>query len=220
MSPDPVHPSDQLLQGLSKLGLVMRQASWEEAGRRGLHPTQQQALAVLRTTGRVDGRGMLLRELAHALGITPGTASESVAVLVDKGLIIKAADPDDARAIRLSLSPKGRRAADAAMQWPDQLLSAAAELSPEERGVFVRGLIKMIRSLQERGAIPVQRMCVDCVHFRPRVHADPHRPHHCALVDAAMGDGDLRVQCAEQQPMEAQERPRVWQVFVEGRSIA
>ncbi len=43
--------------------------------------------------------------------------------------------------------------------------------------------MKMIRSLQEQGQIPVSRMCVTCVHFRPqrppRRHAAPLRVRRC-----------------------------------------
>ncbi|MGH8510685.1 MAG: hypothetical protein ACREU8_04680, partial [Gammaproteobacteria bacterium] len=41
--------------------------------------------------------------------------------------------------------------------------------------------------LQERGEVPISRMCVTCQHFRPGVYDDPDTPHHCAFVNAAFG---------------------------------
>jgi hypothetical protein len=38
-------------------------------------------------------------------------------------------------------------------------------------------------------------MCATCVFFRPDVHDDPERPHHCAFVDAPFGDRQLRLDC-------------------------
>ena len=46
----------------------------------------------------------------------------------------------------------------------------------------------------------MSRMCLDCRFFRPDVHDDPARPHHCAFVDAPFGDAQLRIDCADHQP--------------------
>ena len=55
----------------------------------------------------------------------------------------------------------------------------------------------MIRTLQEKGRIPVARMCVSCRFFQPFRHDNPARPHHCAFVDAAFGDEELRLDCPD-----------------------
>jgi hypothetical protein len=70
--------------------------------------------------------------------------------------------------------------------------------------------VKIIRGLQEAGDIPVQRMCVTCRYFRPNVHDDRDRPHHCAFVDAAFGDPQLRLDCTEQEPASAAESRANW----------
>lgn len=51
------------------------------------------------------------------------------------------------------------------------------------------------------GAYSRARMCVTCTDFRPDVNDDPVRPHHCAFVDAAFGDGETRVDCADFVPV-------------------
>jgi hypothetical protein len=68
--------------------------------------------------------------------------------------------------------------------------------------------------LQERGAIPVAKMCVTCRYFRPNVHPDPERPHHCAFVDAPFGDRSLRLDCPDQEPAPSKERSRLWKAFL------
>lgn len=67
----------------------------------------------------------------------------------------------------------------------------------EEQTIFFKGLTTIIHQLQEDQKIPVSRMCVTCHYFNPNVYDDRDRPHHCNLVDAPFGDGDLRLDCPE-----------------------
>jgi len=188
------------VHGLAKIGLALRHRSWRAAGERGLTPTQGQALAFLRY--RAPG-GARLGEVAAALAVSAPTASEAVAALAAKRLVRKERAGGDARAVRILLTPKGRREAERAAAWPDFLSAAVETLSPRERAAFLRGLVRVVRELQERGEIPVSRMCATCRYFRPNVYADLARPHHCAFVDAAFGDGALRIDCDDHQPADA-----------------
>jgi DNA-binding MarR family transcriptional regulator len=190
--PEPAGTPHNVVTGLAKLGLALRHESWRRRERSGLTPTQAEILVVLRAR---DDCGARLSELAAALGVTAATASESLRVLAEKGLVSKERDAGDARALAITLTERGRDEAEREAVWPDLFLEAADALSDEEQAVFLRGIVAMIRSLQERGRIPVARMCVTCTYFRPDVHDDPERPHHCAFVDAAFGDRQLRLDC-------------------------
>ena len=201
----------RVVTGLVKIGLATRHRAWVEASGQGLTPTQGQALALLRRRPEV---GMRLAELAAELAVTPATTSEAVRVLAEKGLVRKVRAADDARALAITLTDAGRQAADRAAGWADFLLAAVDELTPPEQEVFLRGLVKMIRTLQERGEIPIARMCVTCRFFRPNVHADPARPHHCAFVDAPFGDRHLRLECLDHQAAPADQADRAWDAFV------
>lgn len=184
----------RVTQGLAKIGLALKSQAWQGAEFQGLTPTQGQILVLLRTQPKTD---MRLSTVARGLAITPATASDAVTTLVEKGLVQKGKAADDGRAIAITLTPKGRQEADRAASWPDFLLGAVEALSAEEQAVFLRGLIKMIQRLQERGQIPVASMCVTCQYFRPHVYKDAQRPHHCAFVDAPFGDRDLRLDCPD-----------------------
>ena len=70
----------------------------------------------------------------------------------------------------------------------------------------------MIRTLQLNGEIPVSRMCLTCVHFRPNVHTGAE-PHHCAFVDAAFGARHLRLECGDHQPAAPQQEKDAWAAF-------
>ena len=211
MAADFDSPDEQLLIGLAKLGLALRHEAWQSAAPRGLTPTQAQAVVCLER-----GASRRLGELARELGVTDATASDAVRVLVEKGLVRKERDDDDARALRLVLTPAGRREARRAGQWPDAFLLGAADLSTEERGVLLRGLSKIIRRLQLEGRIPVARMCASCAYFRPHAHRDAMRPHHCAFVDAAFGEHELRLECPDHVAAAPEESDTRWRHFVAG----
>ncbi|MBZ0252183.1 MAG: MarR family winged helix-turn-helix transcriptional regulator, partial [Candidatus Methylomirabilis sp.] len=167
-----------------------------------------QILAILSAKG--DSR---LGAVAADLGVKPATASVAVEALAEKGLVSKQWSKADSRALVIRLSAAGRREAKRVATWPDFLLDAVEALSEVEQEVFLKALIKMIRGLQERGEISTVRMCLGCRFFRPGVHADPERPHHCAFVDAPFGDGQLRLDCPDFEaaaPEEAQENFLKW----------
>ncbi len=157
---------------------------------------------------------MRLSEIADGLAVTPATASDAVAALVEKGLVQKGRAADDARAIAITLTAKGQREAESAASWPDFLLAAVDELSREEQEIFFRSLIKMVRVLQERGQIPISKMCVTCRFFRPNVYSDSDRPHHCAFVDAPFGERHLQLECPDHVAAEPETAARTWQAFL------
>lgn len=200
--------SARVTTALAKIGIALKAGAWRRGGGRVLTPTQRQVLALVRF------QGARVSELAGRLGVTPASASETVAALVRKGLVRKAVSAADGRSRVVTLTPAGRREADRAAGWPDVLLEAVETLEPAEQAVLLRALVKMIRTLQEQGRIPVSRMCVTCRFFRPHVYPDSARPHHCAFVDAPFGDRELRIECLDHQPADATQRTAAWAAFV------
>lgn len=205
--------SSGVITGLAKIALVLRNESWRDAGSRGLTPTQSQILALL---GSRLGQDLGTKQVAEHLAIAMGTASDSVSALERKGLIEKKRSDSDGRAVVLHLTTRGRRQAMKSVEWPDAVLDAVGDLSPEEQAVMTRGLIKIIHSLQEQGKIPVSRMCAECRFFRPNAHRDSCKPHHCDFIDAPIGDSELRLDCCDMEPVEDGARPKLWKVFING----
>jgi DNA-binding MarR family transcriptional regulator len=210
---NPQAPGPRLLAGLAKLSMVMKSQAWQDAAPQKLTPTQSQILALLR--GCPGESGLRLSDLARGLGVTLATASDAVATLVTKGLVVKQRAEGDARARAILLTPEGRQKADEMAVWPDFLLEAVEALSPAEQEQFLKTVMKMIRVLQEQGRIPVSRMCVECKFFRPNAHPGNVRPHHCALVDAPLAGLDLRLDCPEQEPAEPEVARRHWTELTE-----
>jgi DNA-binding MarR family transcriptional regulator len=191
--PDGINEIDyHILIGLEKIGVALKSQSWQDAGEQGLTPTQGQILNLLVNTG-----GVGLSEVAKNLGVTAATASDAVASLVNKGLVQKTRSPTDGRAIKIILTNPGQQAAGQTATWSNFLLTSMDELTAEEKVIFLRGLIKIIKKLQEQGKISVAKMCVTCSFFQPDRYPNSEQPHHCGLVDAPFADGNLRITCAE-----------------------
>lgn len=203
--------AQHILIGLAKIGLALKSQSWQDAGQQGLTPTQGQILALLIDQGEA---GMRLSDVAKNLSVTAATASDAVTSLVEKEFVQKTRSPQDGRAIAITLTPEGHQAAAQTFSWSDFLLTTMDELSDEEQVIFLRGLIKIIRKLQEQGQISVARMCVTCAFFRPNRYANSNRPHHCALVNAPFGDRNLRLNCPEYVAAQPEVAEQNWQLYL------
>lgn len=196
---------DHIAIGLTKIGLFLRWQAWRQAEATRLTPTQTQILVhlVRRGPARVSA-------IADQIAVTQPTASDAVAALVRKGYVEKRADPEDGRATRLYAKKSASRVVAEMEAWPDALLEAVDILDPVERAALLKGLMKMIRTLQMRGAIPVQRMCASCQYFRPYQHTYAAEPHHCAFVDAAFGNAALRLDCNDHVEADAATQNKTW----------
>lgn len=193
---------NQAGSGLHRLTLFWRTSRWEAAKTVGLNPTQCEILSL------VAARPERLADLAFALGISQASLSDSVAALERKRMLVRRPDPEDGRARQIVATEAGRALVARLPEVPEALQRAIAGLSPADTAGLLRALTLIIRSLQEARAIPVQRMCLTCCHFRPHVHDDPARPHHCAFVDAAFGDAALRLDCADHETATEEEVAR------------
>lgn len=136
---------------LLKAGLAFKSWSWKEAVVRRISPTQGQILVFLQTHPR---RPPTLSVLAQEMLLASATACEAVRALERKGLIRKVRGTNDARAVFITLSAKGRREAKYAAAWSDLLTAAARTLTPSEQKVLLRALTKMTERLCVRDERP------------------------------------------------------------------
>jgi DNA-binding MarR family transcriptional regulator len=200
----------RLLAGLSKIALILRHQGWSEAGEHGLTPTQSQILTLL-WSRRPTALGV--SEVAEELALTKPTVSDSVSALVRKELLQKERSPRDARAVDLRLTPRGEDIAAGSAGWPEFLTSAVRSLSPREQAIFLRGLVKMVHSLQEQGYVPVSRMCVNCSSFQPSRDSQSETPHFCEALNTSMPDHALRLDCGEFTVAPNEQRIHTWNTF-------
>lgn len=193
-----------VVAGLHKVAMTLRQDTWRGASRAGLSASQVQVLIIL--AGEPQLRA---NQIADRLGVTPASASDTLATLARKRLITRAVDPLDARAARFRLTRRGDLVARRAAGWSDYLAQSIDSLSPDEQQVLLVTFTKMIRQLQQDGRISVARMCVTCSYFRPNVHPGA-APHHCDFVDKPFGNRVLRLDCADHTEAPPTAREALW----------
>jgi DNA-binding MarR family transcriptional regulator len=199
----------RIATGFARINTAMRAKAWSQAASSGLTPTQADILHLLASRNTP----LRLSAIAEQLAITPATASDAVTSLVNKDLVEKGRAPDDGRAIALKLTKTGARLAVTVADWSSFLGAAADTLSKDEQAVLLKLIVKMIRALQERGEIPINRMCATCKYFGPNEHADPRAPHHCHFVKAPFGDRHLRLDCPEHEEADKTIQLRNWATF-------
>jgi DNA-binding MarR family transcriptional regulator len=199
----------RLRDGFERIGAAMRAEHWARAGEAGLNPTQARALAFV----AASPSGARVGAVAAHLGVTQPTATDSLAALTRKGLVGKTVDVADARAAALRATPLGEETAHglaAAVTATDHALDT---LTLAEKTALLDSVVKIIRALQNAGAISPQRLCATCDYFRPHAHQDAAAPHHCALVDAAFGAEALRLDCPEHVAAAPERAAEMWREF-------
>jgi DNA-binding MarR family transcriptional regulator len=187
----------KLAAALERVGQALRVQMWDKAKQHGLSPTQLQVLLRLAADPPASRR---IGTLAGELDVTHPTVSDAVAVLSRKGLVAR---ETPSRRAAVMLSERGRAVAGELVDWNASTRRRLAGFPGLEKEMTLRLLLDLIAGLQRFGVITVARMCVTCRFFRRDLHADATRPHHCALVDMPMADGELRVDCAEHEPRAA-----------------
>ena len=115
----------------------------------GLTPTQLAALATVERSGP-----MRLGDLAAAEGIAPSTLTRLVTALEDSGYVRRFADPTDARASTLAITPRGhdmleRLRSETTMELTESLTL----LTPVQRAALADAL-PVLEQLAEPPALP------------------------------------------------------------------
>lgn len=102
----------------------------------GLTPTQLAALSTVERSGPLR-----LGDLAAAEGIAPSTLTRMVAALEDLGYVRRDADPKDARASTLAITPKGHETLEQLREEGNALLTQwLMMLAPGQRAALAAAL--------------------------------------------------------------------------------
>lgn len=131
---------------------TMKRLGREFGGRPGFARYRLLRLVADAGSGKMNG-------IARSLGISQATLSSAVDALVRQGLVVRAADPDDRRVVRLSLTEKGdaayRRMTETRKLFLERLLGSLSPSDREELGRIADVLIRNLRS--EGGASAASR---------------------------------------------------------------
>ena len=143
---------------LERIGNLLRSKQRDTAGRYSLQPVHLSALGYLARANRYSDTPAAVTEY---LGVTKGTASQTLLVLERKGLLERRPDGSDGRVVRLALTPAGRSVAAEALA-PEGLQAALTGLHP---GNLEEALAGLLAGLQRANGLRSFGVCHTCRHF-------------------------------------------------------
>jgi len=108
----------------------------------GLTPTQLAALSTVERSGPLR-----LGDLAAAEGIAPSTLTRLVAVLEELGYVQRCADPKDARASTLAITPKGHETLERLRAEGTALLTQSLMLLTAEQRAALAAAVPALEQL-------------------------------------------------------------------------
>ena len=109
---------------------------------------QHQTMALVCRLTEDKPNGITLKELAEAMKLAPATVSELVESLVKKNFLQRVQNPEDRRAVQITLTDHGQMLLDECLKAVDSLCEKLlAGLQPAERTAMLNGLAKITSKL-------------------------------------------------------------------------
>lgn len=135
-----------VLGRILQLSLVLGPAVEEVFARHGLRRGEFDVLAALRRSGAPFT--LIPSELAATLMTSRAGMTNRLDRLEAAGLVERTLDPDDRRSFRVTLTPRGRRAVDAAVtDHAANVTGILSVLTPEERETVEGALRTLLRAI-------------------------------------------------------------------------
>lgn len=177
-----------LHERLERLCNLLRSEARTSGTGAGLQPVQLEALRYLAICNRYSDTPQAVTDY---LGSTKGTVSQTLNVLVKKGLIFKKPDKDDKRVVRLEITAAGRRILSETRPAP-YLHKASALLPEAQLNVLNDSLEVLLRAIQQANELKTFGPCRSC-RFN-RHHEDGY---FCALTGETLGKHETALICRE-----------------------
>ncbi len=181
----------KIVVALERISEAFRVLLWNESKDNSLSPIQIQILIFLKFHSQEKCK---VSYLAQEFNMTKATVSDSIKVLLQKGLIEKYDDPSDTRSYIIGLTTEGKKTAEKSSNFAFAIEKPLSTFSDEQKEVMLSGLLKLIHELNKAGVITVQRMCHTCAHY-----SNDNGVHHCQLLQAKLASTELRIDCPEHQ---------------------
>lgn len=175
---------NQLHLVLERICSVYRAELRDQASTYGLKLVQLEALIYFSVANRYSDTASAL---ADYLGVTKGTASQTVIALQRHGLVQKKADDDDGRVLHCKVTAAGRDVLKAA--HPAAVLT---DLSDDRLTEALTAATQLLRAFQTSRGLRVFGQCRTCSHFRREGSMQ-----RCGLTGEPLTKGDSLLICRE-----------------------
>ena len=156
-----------------------------------LQPIQLNALHFLKRANRYSNTPQGVTEY---LGLTKGTVSQTLTVLVSKGFVDKIPDKKDGRVVHLNVTPSGRKLLEKAVPSPS-IRSAWDELPDQEQSQLVEDLKRLLLAMQKKNDMKAFGVCRTC-RFNKKLEG---KKFFCELTQEKLSLKDSGLLCREYQ---------------------
>ncbi|MBS1614957.1 MAG: winged helix-turn-helix transcriptional regulator [Bacteroidetes bacterium] len=182
------HLEGKIVVALGRISEAFRVLLWKEGKELSLSPIQIQFLIFLRFHAAEQ---CSVSYLAQEFNLTKATVSDSIRVLIQKGLLRKM-ETTDMRSFRIRLTKEGLQLAGRAAHFALPVEEPLSSFSEGQKEALFTGLIQLIRELNKQGIISIQRMCFTCGHYEQK-----EGRHYCKLLQQQLLPNELRLDCPE-----------------------
>lgn len=179
---------------LDRLCNLLRSEARVVGAQAGLQPIHWQTLRYLAACNRYSNTPLAVAEF---LGQTKGTVSQSLKLLVTKGLVSKEPDAADRRVVHLALTDAALALLGQAA-FRQKLQQAAAGLDAGTRAALDASLTELLRALQLAHGRRSFGVCGSC-----RFHERTDASSRCQLTDEPLSADDARRICREHEAPDA-----------------
>jgi len=183
----------KIVVALERISEAFRVLLWNESKENSLSPIQIQILIFLLFHLQEK---CTVSYLAQEFNMTKPTISDSVKILLQKGLIEKFDSLTDTRSYTLGLTKTGKQTAEKSANFTLAIEKPLNSLTEIEKEELLSALLKLIHQLNKVGIITVQRMCFTCTNYRIS-----NGDHYCNLLKSKLANTELRVDCKEHELM-------------------
>ncbi len=182
-----MHSASRMHLTLERISSLFRTELRAAASVHGLKLVQLEALIFLSVANRYSDTAGAMGEY---LGVTKGTASQTLLALERRGLIAKTPDSDDGRVQHCRLTPDGAAIVDSTHPVAFLTDMPADDLVEGEKVAT-----ELLRLLQRGNSFRAFGQCDGCAHFKRQ-----GTRHRCGLTRERLSRRDAGRICREHQP--------------------
>lgn len=180
---------EELQRNLERVSSLLRHELREALIPLGLQPVQFEVLDYIARCNRYSDTPMAVTEY---LGQTKGSVSQTLKVLEKNELIVKVADSEDRRVVRLRLTTAGRQVLDKV--YPSRVLSKSMPaMASKQVSELSKSLMELLRMLQAQNKRRSFGQCFSCEHHIRKAR----NKFQCGLTGETLSSADIDLICRE-----------------------
>ncbi len=180
----------KLFVSLSKMADLFREMLWSKTQKIGISPIQLQFLFYIESH---SPNQTTVSFLANKFLLTKATVSDSVKVLINKGLLNKEKSRSDSRSFYLTLTKKGETLIASSRDFSEPIMDLLNGLDKKQKNNLFTSFYQLLDFANQKAIIPVERTCFRCKFYE----GNREDKHHCRLLKKNLKTENLRLDCNE-----------------------